>query len=830
MENTVWSFGSDRRRGSETLTDPPQTTFIVTTRCRPKRVAFVVDPMRVSKAELDEILRYSFSVWGGRFHAIVPSDGTDIAPDWWQLLVLADPDILYSLVRFDGRLVQRINRVILPSRIIEVTDAERARRGGRVVDRAAINAIGIAGVPRALFRKLNTWENPVFLRLPDAPNQGDHATFLLRNFGVLGPTRELDAAFQDVPQQAVDAHSIPPDELLRLMAYHGGRAVCPVDLCAAFVPRDHVIEDHPDAEGFHLVIGNTPLDWMYAWNRALVTRRRAYPGVERNTLWLPPQLAGDGALLVALSPWLERCAGPPTPDGRMRLVSYSADDEQLRRLAGYLTERLPWRFEPMRLDPVRFPCPRRGAVFGGRGDLTLQVPFAERQTVLPVPRPPFPVADRSPYGWMVDVAIQDRPERYTYTNLRPDWRLPKRLGLAAKFFQPERESRVLDDGLPSAAVGASEATVVVRVPTDEEIVHTLLEQHTNRAGEPLPVEPTGRFSRIAISDGGRKLAAVIELFGGLYEAGSTFADPFWRYVLLTMAGRTSDAVGLLGRRAAEVIRQALTEAGVVLDVPADALVRAAEKVARRLDLGGERSRALDLEDLKRCFNTLRGRNARRAGGGGPGAEGRWGEEQEADLHSLLTAGVLLQGAELLCPACGTRHWYLVDELATKMRCRGCTSGFSLPPTPRLSFRLNELVASALRVHGTLPVLQALYREQLRLPRAMFLWLPSQEIYRRGEDTPFTDLDLIVVRDRRYVLGEVKSHPAGFRGGQLRRLEEVTRELRPDVVLIAAPGQDWPEDVAREIGALRERLSVLDIQVEPVLLVPEDHWEVTSPHG
>lgn len=188
-----------------------------------------------------------------------------------------------------------------------------------------------------------------------------------------------------------------------------------------------------------------------------------------------------------------------------------------------------------------------------------------------------------------------------------------------------------------------------------------------------------------------------------------------------------------------------------------------------------------------------------------------------ELESLVNAKVMLQGAEVRCPHCFTTEWRVVDDLSSEMRCNGCLFRFPMPLTPEWSFRLNDLVRNALKKQGTLAVLHALYELKGRLSNNPLLFMPCQDIFEHDQTEPFTDLDIVAIRNCRVIIGEVKSSPGGFGSSDFDKLKQVAEDLAPDVVLIAAPGEGWPSDVMAAIRRLRDALSSQGIEVKELLL-------------
>jgi hypothetical protein len=244
----------------------------------------------------------------------------------------------------------------------------------------------------------------------------------------------------------------------------------------------------------------------------------------------------------------------------------------------------------------------------------------------------------------------------------------------------------------------------------------------------------------------------------------------------------------------------------------------AEKLTYKLLSLDVKSNELTVEQIKGRFAQLRGEALKED----PNdcwwnANEKFDELKEQELQNLLETKVFLQGLELSCPHCGTRQWYVVDDLNSGMRCNGCMFHFTLPPNPSWSLRLNDLVQNAVRKHGTLAVLHTLYELQRDSFSEMFLYLPCQDIFKADVNASFTDLDVVVINKGKFIIGEVKSDPGGFQHSDFEKLRVIATELLPDEILLAAPGDNWPDDVLTEIKNLTDELKQVEVTVSPRLL-------------
>jgi hypothetical protein len=100
---------------------------------------------------------------------------------------------------------------------------------------------------------------------------------------------------------------------------------------------------------------------------------------------------------------------------------------------------------------------------------------------------------------------------------------------------------------------------------------------------------------------------------------------------------------------------------------------------------------------------------------------------------------------------------------------------------------------------------------------LVIYLPPQDIFEQSADTPYTDLDLLVLTGGRFLLGEVKADPTLFTATGLERLAVVAEELWPDEVLVLATGECWPAHTQTELEKLRGRLANLSIALRAELL-------------
>jgi len=412
---------------------------------------------------------------------------------------------------------------------------------------------------------------------------------------------------------------------------------------------------------------------------------------------------------------------------------------------------------------------------------------------------------------MVDLDIEYNLDEPRYANQADAWRVPKRAVLGHEFTTNRGLARVVIGGFPSVEVALSDQAIGMKVPSKLSILYRLLERLPTRGDD--QGHRAGRFTHLETSEQGLRLSGMLQLFGTVYGAGRAFEDPYWREVFLHLAGRPQIGVDEQVARAERLLTEAYPPVGKrepeAVDPNPD--LRA---VARRI-VGRFFSPAPPVPILshKQLHDNLMKHISQQGEVGDPGVAREIGEMQ---LENFLDARLLLQGVSLRCPRCGTQEWYVADDIASEVRCAGCLSGFPLPANPAWSVRLNGLVRNAVAREGVLAVLQALY-DIGHNARRMFLVIPCQDLYERYGGNRFTDLDIIVIRDGQFVLGEVKSSTTGFDAEVFNKLQTVAQELRPNLLIVTAPGVEWPPEVEALVNDLRTQVEPLGTKVEARLL-------------
>lgn len=778
---------------------------------RPKRIAFLVDPLDTEVVEFDSILRLAVQSCGGGLWPIVPVIDGDISPQWWELLRAVDPDLIYALLVLPDHLAIRVQRYLAPYRLIEVSRNERTRRGAsHVVDVYEAQALGVEDIPRSLVDHQSSLQPIRFFNIQDSRETSEWADFALRNFGALPATLTFTDAFAGLTHEASRLGARGPNALLEVWALERVIPITPRDLSRMYVARAYDRRHDQVAEAFQVWIGDTLYDMIGAWNQPLSA---SLDGLHTG-LWLPSKLARDERTIAAVARWISRVFGGGGQQRQSVVLSYSVGESEMADIARQLSAliHMPTGVRRLKSTECAFPpCDRTlpsGPIWRAVTRQSERVVVVDGHALMGCPRPPFLRGGYSHSGYMVDLEVQYQPSALGKVARRASWIVPCRQGMS-QLFAYHRVSRIIGRGLPSLEAFPTDSSLEFRVPGPQAVFEALLTPLYPRESVPPRHPERGRFKELQVSDSGARLAGVVRLFGGLTNASLTFEDGFWGELFLDMAGYPDDRRERAIAHVEAALSGILKESGGTLDVSQPGLRRIAERAAEA-SFQGEASRlTLKHEQINSRFDKHLNKQKLVVPGVEPSIER---DLRDRFIGDYVESGILLQGSECICISCGTPDWRVIDELQQIMTCRGCRSQFSMPPEPEWSFRLNDLVTNAITRHGVIATIHALYRLSTGT-RDMFVALPSMDIFEDDPKASFTDIDIIAMRDGRIILGEAKSHPRGFKANDFSKLDAIARVLLPDVVVLAAPGAVWPDDVSAGLQTLGEGLGVIGVDVQ-----------------
>lgn len=795
-----------------------QSSAIVQTISRPKRIAFLVDPANTDQVEINSIIRFNVRSWGGRYNAIFPTDGKNMLPDWWQGLIFHDPDIIYSLVKLDLTFKEKIDRYVLPAKIIELDDRERKnlKESHHIVNDFDIGAVDILGIPNYLRHKRVAQDEPFFLIPTFSYGNSPDIDFIVRNFGALSADIGTSNAFNATQHELVDISNCTLIEFLKKFLAKGSRCFTPIDLCKMFAISPMPIRYEAFARGFHLVVGDSIYDVIYATDRPIQLDYE--PG--RATMWISEKTLDDDEAITLVAKWIGSVFWGDGNNRYGKIMSYSVPSEKLEKLKDKLGKEIHLFFDINKIfeDKCYFPAiswQKYGGLFERKPVYQDQIVLNQRKGLVEFPKLEF-LQDRHPQtGWMVECEISRTLDDVIHTPTL-FWTFPKKLGISDTVFPSRGDTRITSLGLPAAFVSCTENKIQIQIPYTESLVWQYFDK--SKANFRYKTEKKPKFREFRTSEQGKAIRGLIQLFGGLNQCGRYFEDHYWREIFSYMSGNPD--VDFLDRK--KKFRNELEEFFIMNPGPInkehahfeDLISHLAKKPLYRSLL----DRSLNYSEFKDYFGRLKKEAIEQKVEENFWKNKKFEDVEEHEFGDLVEMGVLRQGIEIPCH-CGSKCWYSVEEIESEVTCKGCFAKNNLPINPTWSYKLNDLVRDGLRLKGVLAVLQALVTlNQFAL--YSLLYLPCQDLYLSDSGEKFTDLDLIVIKEKKFIIGEVKTEISDFDEQDFAKMAEVAEEVKPDLLIFAVPWKEkisWPMDFTKKISEISERLNPSGTEVLPLAL-------------
>ena len=163
--------------------------------------------------------------------------------------------------------------------------------------------------------------------------------------------------------------------------------------------------------------------------------------------------------------------------------------------------------------------------------------------------------------------------------------------------------------------------------------------------------------------------------------------------------------------------------------------------------------------------------------------------------------ILWRGLTLECSECRYVGWYRLEDLGQSFTCTRCRASTMLTrhvwgktDEPTWQYELDELVYQAVLNDARAPILAL---DRIRDGSADFLFAPERNIYEKDSGTLVAEIDLLVVRHGRVILGEAKTVDRlsdGVVGEErvARRLFSVADRVGADALVLATTQPRWSE--------------------------------------
>jgi hypothetical protein len=434
--------------------------------------------------------------------------------------------------------------------------------------------------------------------------------------------------------------------------------------------------------------------------------------------------------------------------------------------------------------------------------------------------------------WIAELVIENPLQERYALNIGRWWKLPRRTNAAALFVD-STACRVGSNHRICADVHSQQQGVILNIPDELSLFRSLiLPRRPEWLQKFAPPPSAGGVPSLylRVSDKGRYLSGFLGLFDSVKKAAYVLEDFFWRGVIESLSTprastHTREKVrndlsrsGVTDLRSAEGVEFAVAE---IIDI-AGRIQRPRGYLTFGDLIGRYRKYLADMpveeQAMELSVDATQVRDAQKLS-----------EAVHANLRGMLSnltsREVFLQGVEVRCSHCLTSLWYHIDDLRSTIACRGCRYDISLPAEIPWSYSLNELVASAVRDHGVVPVIRTVYR-LFQGSRECFCFLGGLEVRDYRDDSQKCELDLAWIKDGEFGLAEIKSSPKKFKAKE--GLVQTLSEAAPDRYLLACTSgtnQEMQEECSRLQSRVGSRVRVEAWDPAAFSISVHSGWEV-----
>jgi hypothetical protein len=521
------------------------------------------------------------------------------------------------------------------------------------------------------------------------------------------------------------------------------------------------------------------------------------------------------------------------------LYSFDLDEGELDSISSKFRSQGVYFYKPKKLGVSDFPLVRDRneglrSLHEKPPALELQVVPAPPKSIHPastlvhLPKLPFTVPEDFSGTWVIDARLGLHPEEFVHTDLNYWWRLPRRIELG-RIISSNLASRVNHFGEVSIEVASKLQATQFFIPSEESVFWPLLTnmRYDNvEQKERLHQEKKNSVESLELSDKGKYLQGTVRLLGGLWQTARFFSEGYWRDILEYMA--KSPRVHIQ-EQACKIKETIIEELGTkrITDEEAESLAnilgkRFLQKTAQEehvtIGFFYDRTAALNRKlipgEKMEAFTFI------------PhlGITQSQKDELDAEIQELVDLNVLQVGVRPKCPNCGSYIWYPIGEISKTIQCAGCQYNYGLPIESAYFYRLNSLIREGISRHGTMPLVLALYHI-LEESRESFLYLPCLKLY-TGDKQELGELDVVVISDGKFIIGEVKSSAAGLRKPELDQVTELARMICPDTLILCFAEKEIDKRRSAYHKNVSANLHATGVSVE-LQLLPEYGAEGTT---
>lgn len=615
-------------------------------------------------------------------------------------------------------------------------------------------------------------------------------------------------------------------------------------------------------DSFEIIVGDTLQDIVHFWNRPRLISRSKRKDIYQ--LWIPTDLTTDSRIedalcdLISKYSWRER----QTPKS-VQFVSFSIEEAELENIASRFGKKLT-----VSTGVKCYTEPQTPDLLPGKPLFFLsEDPLFPRDSSIEIHRgqgnknlfeliEPNGLAQRDLNGhWMADFYIEFVHNKYAnHEDMRIRvgensflWQFPNRNHLAYNLFG--RFSRIKLNGFPSAPMKRGEKVLRLTLTESESVVKSLFcrsNRHVYTDSDPRVQVTTAPYHHSEVSNEGKYLQGVLELFGNLTFAYEVCRNPYWR-TIFDLLSKSTRAEQNAEESTANKLKKLINRSGPLTSTNQDAIESLAKQtvnLAKNLTVKqrefpfkmftteAQRQKkkninnpllANDLYGVDLLFQLCDSREVLAFANKQHEMDivdfGFMPEDVKNTLSQLTERNIIQIGVRPQCPNCGVANWYHVEDIGQQLICQGCRISFPFHPELTWQYKLNSLVHDAHALHGTTPLILVL-GQLLDKSRDSFFYSPNLNLFAEPKDSSFENLDLIAevdiacIQNGKFIIGEVKQSRGLFSKKDFDDIAEIAKRVKPDTVLFSCIDNQQPtKNITAHIERIKKELCPLEIDVE-----------------
>ncbi|MFN4166318.1 MAG: hypothetical protein ACK4GK_17215 [Ferrovibrio sp.] len=824
-------------------------------------------PVQPSHDLLDSLIAECQSRWGGRRTPLIPTNGDDISNEYWSLLELWDADIIYSFVKISDRLYERLSYRFAPAEISlhPETASSWPQFNGQ---ESLLQATSLL----PLFSRRAQMRGNALPQIIDTNWTNDSDNDFADSFGSPTASRINVSLLPHAHrfQYSIESSHYRSSERITLddIEQYLGAITDRSDILSLNLLSDlfcgHI---YPLAKGheswnnhFTIVVGDEPEDRLLFW-----AAQHKYKSLD--SLADTPVIRLSKKRFEKGCPnWLRKWAsirnrrhlnGNQAP--RTLITSNSLSNEELEKIASLFGNIQGIMILTERRSPEDIFSACAHAVKDKENHIGFNRPlvwsplevkqtnrYEHNEIHLPLIKPYHltftPDSALSIGVWAVDLSIERNENHSRYSNRPHLWLFPRRLRLdqSVDINSPEVDRRPhfpyyrRPNALGDLTVWdcSQWSRPSINLPTDFSAFRNAVLFNYWRTAPQDRHHPIKNFSEINVSDKGRDLLGVLQLFRSLPEALVFLTNPYWLEVIAKLSleepaknldkikaleteikngfekeNETKINYEWLARRSLELAsRTYLSSSQSAKVVTFEGLLSWAKETAKSvLENGKQVSHNTILSQLPKSTAYLRDRD------------------------------FLRQGHGWKCPLCQHNNWVSLEDLKPIQNCEVCKIKESAPVSTSFHFRLNPFVQHAFNSTSAQDSVAWCLDNLYKRSKNSFCFIPSIDVFDINKNDASTDIDLLASVDGVVYLAEVKSSASGITDREMAKLLKLAQATRPNVILLgvysAAAQLADKTTIFRE---MREKLKELDVEFE--VLSRKDHekthtdWMFPSAYG